>query len=141
MSHYSAPKGGGGTCSIHDGGADGASYCKLKKNTQARNLTPHTYLAMVPQFPAERIQDLNTSILIYSIKDLKKNVTNLLTQKNTKGVNFQPPKNTSDLPLMYTCTTSTPLGSSDQLTNTKATMSTFFPSHLITWGLTVHKLL
>ena len=60
--------------------------------------------------PPKKKQDLNPSTLIYSIKQIvkaKKNVTDLLTQKNTEGVIFNPKK--CDGPrVMYTANNSLP---------------------------------
>ena len=56
-----------GTRSIHDGGggSDGATDCEPKKNASLK-----VYTQNIPgiKFSAKNIQDLNISILIYSIK-------------------------------------------------------------------------
>ena len=58
---------GVGTRSIHDGGSNGASYCKPKKIDKPEILDPKKYLAS--KFPNQKkIPDLNTPILIYSLK-------------------------------------------------------------------------
>ena len=60
------PTSQGGTRSIHDGGSDGASYCKPKKIHKPEILDPKN--TWQQNFQPKKIQDLNTSILIYSIK-------------------------------------------------------------------------
>ena len=106
QTHIPRAWGGGGTCSIHDGGGVRRSFIlQTQKNTWAWNFTHKK----VPS--TQKNTRLSTSTLIYSIKQTlrpKKYVTDLLTQKNTEGVNFHPKKNTSDLPVRYT--TSTPPG-------------------------------
>ena len=76
------------------GGSDGASYCLPKKIHEPEILHPKKYLAST--FPTQKNTRLSTSILIYSItqtlRPKKKHGTDLLTQKNTEGVNFQPKK-------------------------------------------------
>ena len=62
----------GGTRSIHDGwgggggGSDGASYCKSKKIHKPETLDKKN--TWHQNFQPKKIQELNTSILIYSIK-------------------------------------------------------------------------
>ena len=88
----------GGTCCIRDrggGGSDRGSYCEPKKiHDWAWNFKPKKIPGIKIFYPKNT--RLNTSILMYSIKQTlrpkKKYVKNLLTQKNTEGVNFQPKK-------------------------------------------------
>ena len=91
--------GGGGL------GSDRSSYWKPKKIRECETL--HPKIPGIKIFYQKNTR-FSTSILIFSIKEtlrLKKYLTELLTQKNTKGVNFQPQKNTLDFPILYTAST------------------------------------
>ena len=95
----------GGILAVYKmGGSDRASYREPQKIYFPEIFSSKKYLAS--KFSTQKkIQDVNTSILINSIKQTlrpKKYMTDLLTPKNTEGVNFQPQKNTSDHPVMYT---------------------------------------
>ena len=75
----------------------------LKFYTQKNTWHPH----FLPK--KYKTKYLNTDLFNHTdFQTLQKYMTDLFTQKNTEGVNFQPPQNTSDLPVMYTA--STPLG-------------------------------
>ena len=56
----------GDTRSVHDGGSNGASHCEHKKIRKPEILHPKKYLAS--KFSPQKIHDLNTLILIYSIR-------------------------------------------------------------------------
>ena len=89
--------------------SDGASYCKPKKVHEPETLHPKN--TWHQNFLPNNIQDYNTSMLIYYIKQAlrpKKHVTDLLTQKYTEGVNFQPSKCWTTSPVMYTASTPPP---------------------------------
>ena len=72
------------------GRSDGASYCEPNKIHEPEILHPKKYLAS--KLPAKKIPDLNTSILIYSLKQAlrpekkKKNLTDFLTPQKTLRV-------------------------------------------------------
>ena len=75
------------TCSIHDKGSNGALYCEPPKIHEPEIL--HQKNTWYQNFLPKKMQELNTSILIYSTKQTlrpKKYVTDLLTKKNSKGV-------------------------------------------------------
>lgn len=85
-------KGRRGTCSIQDGGSDGASYCKPKKNTWAWNFTPLKIPGIKIFYPKKKTR-LSTSILIYSIKQTLRpqQIRDIsLDPKQIPSVNFQP---------------------------------------------------
>ena len=92
---------GGGICSIHDQGIRWSFTLQTypKKYTSLKFYTQKKYLAS--KFLTYKNTRLSTSILICPIKQT-------LRPKIIRVNNFQPPKNTSNLPVMYTA--STPLG-------------------------------
>ena len=92
----------GGTLSILDGGGGGPTELHITnpRKYRAWNLTPKKISGMKISYPKK--------ILIYSIKQRKKSLWNLSTQKNTWRISrpkkiprvqmFNPKKNTSDPP-------------------------------------------
>jgi len=73
--------------------SDGAWYCEPPKNTWAWNFTPKKISGI--KMPYRKIG--------------AHHVTDLLTQKNTEGVNFQSKNNVAP-PVMYTANPHPPLG-------------------------------
>ena len=84
----------GGVLTLYmTGGSDRASYCEPKQYMSLKFYTQNNYWHQksLPQ----KIQDLNISILIYSVQQTlrtEKICDQSLDPKNTKGVIFQPPK-------------------------------------------------